>query len=108
MHKGFSYSFDGGIAREVGLNAAVLFQYIDLFLACAKRDDDAQINGHTCLVRSCAQIAESLGFLTTAQVRTALRKLAAYGYIICESCIKVGIPRALCIRFPSAPIEENS
>lgn len=79
---GHSHSFDTGLARHLGVNAAIVFNHIVYWLKINKFKNQNFIDGRTWMYETISQISEFLGYLSEKQVRDAVRILKENGLLI--------------------------
>lgn len=79
---GHSFGADSGIARAIGLNAAVVYGHIFYWLTANKQKSYNQHDGHTWMYQTVIEISEFFGCLSEKQVRTALQDLVSSGVLI--------------------------
>lgn len=82
---GESFGFDAGIARHVGVGAAIMFGHITYWLRYNAQKGQNFIEGKTWMYESIPEMSEFLGFMTEKQIRTAITILVDNGYLI-EGC----------------------
>lgn len=83
IFSGHSHSFDTGIAKIVGIEAAILFNHIIYWIIfnASKRDAET-IDDKFWMYETQKQMSDSLGYLSEDQVQRALKKLEDEGLII--------------------------
>lgn len=72
---GHSHSFDTGIAAQLGVNAAIVFNHIVYWLRINKKKNQNFHDGKTWMYETISQISDFLGYLSEKQVRTAIKYL---------------------------------
>lgn len=70
-----TYIFDGDVAKMVGVNGAVLFQNIAFWVSKNKANNQNLFEGEYWTYNSNQAFVELFPFMSTDQIRTALRKL---------------------------------
>lgn len=80
---GTNLSFDHGIARNIGLNAAIVFNHIVYWLRCnaLKKNPDIHEN-KIWMYETQKDIADFLGFMSEDDVQKAIKKLYDAGLLI--------------------------
>lgn len=80
---GFSHSFDTGIAFELGLHSAIIFNHIVYWLRqnASKKDAEA-IEGKFWMYETQKEMSEFLGYMTLDEVKKAIVKLLDHGLLI--------------------------
>ena len=100
---GKSFSGDRGLAKALGLNAAVVFQYIYYWIGHNRINPRAWKEGNPWMYQSIAQLAECLEVLTPKEVRNAIEKLVDAGYLVKGSYARHAFDRTVWYRLgPSA------
>jgi hypothetical protein len=79
---GYSHSFDVGIASQLGINAAIVYNHILYWLRINKAKNSNQKENRTWMYETLDQMAEFLGYLSSKQVRTAVNLLVEAGILI--------------------------
>lgn len=80
---GFSHSYDSGIAMELGLHAAIIFNHIVYWLRInASKKDAEMIDGKYWMYETQKDMAEFLGYMTHEEVKKAIVKLLNAGLLI--------------------------
>lgn len=79
---GKSFSGDKGLAKALGLNAAVVFQHIYYWIGQNRMNPRAWKEGMPWMYQTVAQLSECLEVLTPKEVRTAIEKLVSAGYLV--------------------------
>ena len=74
--------FDTAIAADVGINAAILYEHIKFWIDHNKKTGKNLKDGKHWMYNTQAELSEQFEYLSVKQVRTALAKLEAAGYII--------------------------
>ena len=74
--------FDTAIAADVGINAAILYEHIKFWIQHNEKTGKNLKEGKTWMYNTQAELSEQFEYLSVKQVRTALAKLEAAGYII--------------------------
>ena len=74
--------FDTAIAADVGINAAILYEHIKFWIDHNKKTGKNLKEGKHWMYNTQAELSEQFEYLSVKQVRTALAKLEAAGYII--------------------------
>lgn len=74
--------FDTEVAADVGINAAVLYSHIKFWIEHNKKTGKNFKEGKTWTYSTQKELSEQFEYLSVKQVRTALEKLEAAGYII--------------------------
>lgn len=82
MITGHSHSFDVGIAKELGMNAAVVFNHIVYWLRINCVKDHNVHDGKVWMYESQQDIASCLDYLTVEEVKKAVVKLLDSGILI--------------------------
>ena len=84
---GHSNSFDTGIARALGLNAAIVFQHIVYWLRVNSKKKDAElIEGKYWMYETQKEIASYFEYISEDEVYKAIKKLVESGILI-KSCL---------------------
>ena len=73
--------FDVEIAKVVGVNAAVILEHFQFWIAKNRADGTNQHDGKTWTYSSVKALSELLPYLTQEQIRGAISKLKTAGYI---------------------------
>lgn len=79
---GYSHSFDTGIASQLGLNCAVIFNHIVYWLKINMHKGHNQINGKTWMYETASQMSDFFGYFTERQVRHAINSLVENNILI--------------------------
>ena len=79
---GKSRSFDAGLARAVGINAAIVFHYIHYWIGQNRMNPRAWQEGKPWMYQTVAALAEALEILSQKEVRNAVDKLIEAGYLV--------------------------
>jgi len=80
---GFSHSFDTGIASELGLNAAIVFNNIIYWLRFnASKKNSEMIDGKYWMYETQKEMAESIGYLSEDEIFRSLKKLCENGLLL--------------------------
>lgn len=80
---GFSHSFDTGIALELGLNAAIVYNHIYYWVERNSKTKDAEmIDGRYWMYESQKEMADFLGYLSEDEIQRAIKKLLDAGLIV--------------------------
>ncbi len=79
---GFSHSFDTGIAAQLGIHAAVVYNHIVYWLRINASKNSNFINGKTWMYETQKDIAEFLGYLSVDEVKKAIIRLVDSGILI--------------------------
>lgn len=79
---GISHSFDTGIARICGFEAAILYNHICYWLGINKHNPDCQHEGKIWMYQSHEQLANSLEYMSVRQVKEAMMKLLKEGFLV--------------------------
>jgi len=79
---GHSHSFDTGIACELGVNAAIVYNHILYWLKHNKIKNQNFYDDHTWMYETIEKISEFFEYLTIRQVRLALKLLVDSGLLI--------------------------
>ena len=82
IYEGHSHSFDTGIAKKLGLNAATVFNHIVYWLRINAKKKINIHDGTVWMYESRKEIAEFLEYLTEQQVKDAISKLFEAGLLI--------------------------
>jgi len=82
MISGYSHSFDVGVATELGLNCATVFNHIIYWLKINASKNYNFIDGKTWMYETQQQIADFLGYLTVDEVKKSIVKLLESGILI--------------------------
>ncbi len=77
-----NYTFDGDVAKDVGTNAAVLFQSIVWWIAKNEANENNFHDGKYWTYNSVAAFSKLFPFCTDKMIRSSLEKLEKTGYII--------------------------
>ena len=84
---GFNLSFDHGIAENVGIDAAILFNHILYWLKMnASKSKDEMIEGKYWMYETQKEMSDFFGFFSEDQISRALKKLIDSGLII-KKCL---------------------
>jgi len=79
---GKSRSFDAGLARAVGINAAIVFQHIHHWIGQNRMNPRAWQEGKPWMYQTVAALAEALEVLSPKEVRNAVEKLIDAAYLV--------------------------
>lgn len=79
---GHSNSFDVGIARQLSVNAAIVYNHLVYWLRINKQKNYNQHNGKTWMYESISDMADYFGYLSEKQVSSALSQLVDSNLII--------------------------
>jgi hypothetical protein len=79
---GFSHSFDTGVARVCGLEAAVIYNHICHWIKFNKVKKEGFHDGRYWMYQSHEQISEYLEYLSVRQVKHAMGLLLQHGFLI--------------------------
>jgi hypothetical protein len=79
---GHSHSFDTGIAEELGLNSAIVFNHIVYWLRVNASKNSNQIDGKTWMYETQEDIAKCLTYLTIDEIKKTMVKLLKSGLLI--------------------------
>lgn len=74
--------FDTGIAADVGINAALVFEHIKFWIQHNEKTGKNLKEGKHWMYSTQKELSEQFEYLSVKQVRTALAKLEDAGYII--------------------------
>lgn len=85
IYSGHAHGFDVGIARTVGVNAAIVFNHIVYWLKINAAKEINQIDGKTWMYETQADIAKCLDYMTLEEVKKAVVKLLDTGLLIKEN-----------------------
>ena len=69
---GYSHSFDVGVARKLGTNAAIVLNHIMYWLRINKIKNENQKDGRTWMFETTKDMADFLGYMSEKQVRLAI------------------------------------
>lgn len=72
---GFSNSFDVGIARQIGVNAAIVYNHIIYWIKSNAQKGQNQIDGKTWMYETISQMSEYFGYLSEKQIKAAIKTL---------------------------------
>ena len=81
----FSLSFNYSIAKELGINEAIIFNHIEYWLRINSKkshNENNVIDGKIWMFESVSKMCEYLDFLSEKQVYTAIKNLVNAGYLI--------------------------
>lgn len=84
------YAIEGDIAKQVGANAALVYNHVLYWIERNKKAKRAEHRGEVWMYDTHASIASHFGFLTRDQVRRCLDKLVKSGLL---KCTTVGFDR---------------
>lgn len=87
------YMFDGEIAKDVGVNAAVLFHSIQWWIRKNKANDKNFFDGKYWTYNSVAAFTELFPFMKKSAIRSSLEKLEKEGYIVSGNYNKIAYDR---------------
>lgn len=76
------HSFDTDIAKEYGVNAAIIVQHLAFWIAKNKANEKYYHEGRYWTYSSTKAFAEIFDYMTVDQIRTALNKLKKAGVIV--------------------------
>ena len=82
MFSGHSHSFDVGIATDVGINEAIVFNHIFYWIRYNYMKKQNFHEEKTWMFESFQEISDYLGYFSLDQVRRAIEKLVEKGYLI--------------------------
>ena len=89
------HSFDVEIAAEYGINAAILLQNLDFWIAKNKANKENYIDGRYWTYNSIKAYKELFPYLSERQINTALKKLVDEGLIITGNYNKMAYDHTL-------------
>lgn len=89
------HSFDVEIAAEYGINAAILLQNLDFWIAKNKANKENYIDGRYWTYNSIKAYKELFPYLSERQINTALKKLVDEGLIVTGNYNKMAYDRTL-------------
>ncbi len=81
-YSGHSHSFDVGIAQQLGVNAAIVFNHIIYWLRTNKQKSYNFIENRTWMYETISEISKFLGYLSEKQVKTAVKTLVDNGLLL--------------------------
>ena len=76
------YSFDGAIANDVGVNAAVVFHHIAHWIKFNEVHDQNLVNGRYWMYDTIANMQKFLNFYTDRTIKNAITKLVEADYLV--------------------------
>ena len=79
---GISHSFDTGIARACGFEAAILYNHICYWLTFNRTNPACLKEGKIWVFQSHEQLADTLGYMSVRQVKEAMMKLLKCGFLV--------------------------
>jgi hypothetical protein len=79
---GHSHSFDTGIAKELGLHCAIIYNHIIYWLRVNATKGQGFVDGKVWMYESQQQISDFLEYMTLDEVKKAIPKLVESGYVI--------------------------
>jgi hypothetical protein len=79
---GHSHSFDTGIAKELGLHCAIIYNHIIYWLKVNAAKGQGIVNGKVWMYESQQQIADFLEYISLDEVKKSIPKLVEAGYLI--------------------------
>lgn len=88
-----NYMFDGEIAKDVGVNAAVMFHSIQWWIRKNKANDKNFFDGKYWTYNSVAAFTELFPFMKKSAIRSSLEKLEKEGYIVSGNYNKIAYDR---------------
>ena len=77
-----THTFDSNIAKQIGVNAAVLFNYFSFWIAKNEANKSNYHNGHYWTYNSVKALQELFPYMTARQIGTAIKKLIDEGLVI--------------------------
>lgn len=90
-----SHSFDPDVAKDVGVNAAVLYQNIQFWVSKNEANEKHSYEGRYWMYNSMKAFSRLFIYLSARQIRTALDKLLDKGYIGKGNFNQIGYDRTL-------------
>ena len=90
-----SHSFDPHIAKDVGVNAAVLYQNIRFWVEKNEANEKHEYEGRFWMYNSIRAFKKLFIYLSDKQIRTALNRLLDKGYIDKGNFNQIGYDRTL-------------
>ncbi len=79
---GASHGFDIGIARELGINAAIIYNHIVYWIMQNAMRKDEMIDGKYWMYETQQQMADFLGYMSVEEVKKSVVKLLDKGILI--------------------------
>jgi len=79
---GYNHSFDVAIARECGLEAAIVFNHILYWLRANKVKGQNFYEGKTWMYDSYGKMAEFLDYLSPSRIKNAIKSLVDVGLLV--------------------------
>jgi len=80
---GYSHSFDTGIAQELGLNAAIIYNHIVYWIRInSKKKNTEMIEGRYWMYETMQEMANFFGYLKIDEIKKAIGKLLGAGLLI--------------------------
>ena len=77
-----NHSFDNDIAKEVGLEAAIIFQNIQFWVSRNMANQENIRDGHAWIYNSRSAWCELMPYMGEKQIRNALEKLIESGFVV--------------------------